>query len=129
MPELEATAPPIPFWFYRVVAGAAEPMGSASPTAGLQQHGEGSVATVFKPSYGPPPQLGCIRALTNHDDEVTPLDLTEFDGVVQSHGDTSRAGVTVFLHDVWHFSTGTRRGRDSAGHLSSQIFKCERRSL
>jgi hypothetical protein len=50
MPELEATAPPIPFWFYRVVAGAAEPwrpshggraMGSASPTAGLQQHGEG----------------------------------------------------------------------------------------
>ena len=22
MPELEATAPPIPFWFYRVVAGA-----------------------------------------------------------------------------------------------------------
>jgi hypothetical protein len=27
MPELEATAPPIPFWFYRVVAGAAEPWG------------------------------------------------------------------------------------------------------
>ena len=26
-PELEATAPPIPFWFYRVVAGAAEPWG------------------------------------------------------------------------------------------------------
>ena len=24
MPELEATAPAIPFWFYRVVAGAAE---------------------------------------------------------------------------------------------------------
>ena len=26
-PELEATAPPIPFWCYRVVAGAAEPWG------------------------------------------------------------------------------------------------------
>jgi hypothetical protein len=24
MPELEATAPAVPFWFYRVVAGAAE---------------------------------------------------------------------------------------------------------
>ena len=43
MPELEATAPPIPFWCYRVSGGGrrGRAMGSASPTAGLQHPGEG----------------------------------------------------------------------------------------
>jgi hypothetical protein len=41
MPELEATAPPIPFWFYRVVAGAAEPWG---PSHGVS-FADGGLAT------------------------------------------------------------------------------------
>ena len=35
MPELSATAPPIPVWCYRVVASAAELRRVSSPTAGL----------------------------------------------------------------------------------------------
>jgi hypothetical protein len=34
MPELEATAPPIPFWFYRGVAGAAERRAESGPSFG-----------------------------------------------------------------------------------------------
>jgi hypothetical protein len=40
-------APPIPFWCYRVVAGAAELGGWLSPTAGLQHPGGGSALTIL----------------------------------------------------------------------------------
>jgi hypothetical protein len=41
MPELEATAPPISFLVLSGGGRRGRAMGSASPTAGLQQHGEG----------------------------------------------------------------------------------------
>jgi hypothetical protein len=47
---------------------------------------------------------------TDHDHEVTSFNLADFDRVVQSHRDTGRARVTIFLHDGvaffrWHVAT------------------------
>jgi hypothetical protein len=52
MPELEATASPIPFWFYRVVAGAAEPWGQLRRRRACNNTVRGGTAPLALDEFG-----------------------------------------------------------------------------
>jgi hypothetical protein len=69
MPELEATAPPIPFWFYRVVAGAAEPWGQLRRRRACNNTVRGITTTADTNNSGANPHMapGSKEGLPNTD--------------------------------------------------------------